>query len=91
MSQGSRNNPGRKGTKVREPGESGKFVPDGPKEWSGTSGPQVCEPVGSAEMRTNSSSGSLCDKVREPGDWENLSQTVQKKMGHVGREYADPS
>ncbi|KAH9289852.1 hypothetical protein KI387_033969 [Taxus chinensis] len=53
MSQGSPKQSGTRGTKVREPGELGKFVPDGPKE-NGTSGLRVCEPVGSAEMRTNS-------------------------------------
>ncbi|KAH9332105.1 hypothetical protein KI387_043686 [Taxus chinensis] len=55
---------------------------------SGTRGPKVHEPAGSAEMRTFVPE-QLGQKGTNRPNRANLSQTVRKQMGHMGCEYVN--
>ncbi|KAH9317652.1 hypothetical protein KI387_019421, partial [Taxus chinensis] len=58
---------------------------------SGTVGPRVRKPAGSAEMRTFSQgrAGQKCANRPNRANRENLSQTIRKQMGHLACEYAN--
>ncbi|KAH9320746.1 hypothetical protein KI387_015385, partial [Taxus chinensis] len=54
-----------------------------------TFGPKNANTSGSAEMRTFSLGYARDKRNANRPNRENLSQTVRKQMGHLGREYAN--